>query len=992
MTYKNSLFIILFGLTHFYTKAQTTLVYTSDNQKYNTALELYDKQKYVAARDQFDAYRTRGKNDLKSLDAEFYSDMCGLYLENEGAEQKIESFVSSHPDYIHNNEAFFQIGIAEFSKKNYDKTITYLEKVNKGDFDKDQKTELQYKMAYSYFSKQKFNEAASLFNSLKNSENQYTSDASYYAGYLAYQDNKYDQAINDLQKASSGNAYKALIPYLICSVYSRQKKYDELIKYGEKALSEKSTQNADEIKLLLGDAYFRKKEYKKAISYLQNYKGKLSADQQYRLGFSLFKTGDYQNSVSNLAKVASNKDSISQFAAYYLGLSYIKIDNKSFAIRALDESRKGKYSKELQLESSFLFAKLNYEQSNFSETINTLKNFNKTFPNSNYENEVNELLADAYLDSDNYEAAVSHLENVKKKTPRINAAYQRVTFNKGVELYNQEKYKESIVQFQKAMATQSNPDIVIASHYWIGEAFSVMKNYPEAQNNYLQVIQNNQSKSTPYYIKSKYGLAYTYYNTKDYNKALINFKDYVSALKIAPDKQNYNDAVLRLADCYYVTKEYDNAVKYYNLAIENNTSTDYALYQKGLSLGFNGKSSEAKTNYDILLKTYKESPYYDDALYQKGQLDYEQGNYETSVNTFSQLIIEKPNSDFIPYGLLKRASAYSNQKKYDNSVNDYKKILTDYSSHPAANDALTGLRDALANAGKSEEMGDILSAYKSSNPKASNTESIEYESAKDLYFNEKYSKAIQSLSKYLDEYPNSNQATEAKYYLADSYARTDEKVNSLKYFEQVSLDKKSNFAGKAALKAGEISLKQKDFNSAVKNYKQSLISSRNKKDQFTAYTGLLDGYFELSKFDSANYFADQVILNGGNSSLLQHKAELYKGKIAYQQNNFDKAFDYFLNVINTANDEYGAEAQYLTGDIYYKQKKYKQSLEALFEVGKKFENYDKWRGKSFLLIAENYVALKENFQAKATLKSIIENSEDKELVELAKKRLKEIEE
>ena len=165
--------------------------------------------------------------------------------------------------------------------------------------------------------------------------------------------------------------------------------------------------------------------------------------------------------------------------------------------------------------------------------------------------------------------------------------------------------------------------------------------------------------------------------------------------------------------------------------------------------------------------------------------------------------------------------------------------------------------------------------------------------------------------------------------------------------------------------------------------------SRNKKDQLIAYNGLLDAYYDLPKYDSANYFADQVFQNANNSTLLQHKAELYKGKIAFLQNNYEKASDYFLNVINTAQDEYGAEAQYLTGEIYYKQKKFKQSLEALFLVNKKYEAYDKWKGKSFLLIAENYVELKENFQAKATLTSIIDNSDDKDLIEIAKKRLKE---
>ena len=36
-------------------------------------------------------------------------------------------------------------------------------------------------------------------------------------------------------------------------------------------------------------------------------------------------------------------------------------------------------------------------------------------------------------------------------------------------------------------------------------------------------------------------------------------------------------------------------------------------------------------------------------------------------------------------------------------------------------------------------------------------------------------------------------------------------------------------------------------------------------------------------------------------------------------------------------------------------------------------NYDYWVAKTYILLADNYVALKDNFQAKATLKSIIDN-------------------
>jgi hypothetical protein len=49
-----------------------------------------------------------------------------------------------------------------------------------------------------------------------------------------------------------------------------------------------------------------------------------------------------------------------------------------------------------------------------------------------------------------------------------------------------------------------------------------------------------------------------------------------------------------------------------------------------------------------------------------------------------------------------------------------------------------------------------------------------------------------------------------------------------------------------------------------------------------------------------------------------------------------------------------------------------------------------WYERAFLLIAENYLAKDDSFMAKATLNSIIENSENKETIETAKQKLKAI--
>ena len=92
-------------------------------------------------------------------------------------------------------------------------------------------------------------------------------------------------------------------------------------------------------------------------------------------------------------------------------------------------------------------------------------------------------------------------------------------------------------------------------------------------------------------------------------------------------------------------------------------------------------------------------------------------------------------------------------------------------------------------------------------------------------------------------------------------------------------------------------------------------------------------------------------------------------------------------MLTSATDENGAEAHYLIAEIQHKQKRYKESMETAFKFNNSFGNYEYWLGKNFLLIADNYVAQNELFQARGTLNSIIDNSPEKEIVEQAKAKL-----
>ena len=67
---------------------------------------------------------------------------------------------------------------------------------------------------------------------------------------------------------------------------------------------------------------------------------------------------------------------------------------------------------------------------------------------------------------------------------------------------------------------------------------------------------------------------------------------------------------------------------------------------------------------------------------------------------------------------------------------------------------------------------------------------------------------------------------------------------------------------------------------------------------------------------------------------------------------------------------------------------FNQSNETVFDFSGPFADYDFWYGKMFLLLADNYLKTGEDFQAKATLESIVEQSTNAEIKAEAEAKLK----
>lgn len=973
--------------------SQNLLSQQQPERLFDSGLELVQHNQYGAAREVFSEYLSLATpSDAKRADAEYYKAFCALNLFHTDSEKQIEDFIKNNPAHPRATSANYDLGNFYYTEKNYKKASLYYSKVTFPSLSQEQQRIGRFRWGYSQFSQKSLKEALEQFNFNKAVGGEYGPASSYYAGFIEYSLGDYANALTDLKRAEQNEAYSKIVPYLIANVYYRQKNYDELLSYVNKVSSIEGLTNKEEISLLSAEAYYKKNDYKSALTgykeYLNGREDKADKGVLLRAGYAAYTLGADVDALKYLKSSFADSDSVGYYSAYYLGSLYLKQDQKQMALASFDIARKYRPDQRLVEESTYQYAKVSYDLGRPDQAITEFEKMLVTFPKSTHADEIRELLSQAYVNASNYNKAIEYIEAMPKRSPAVERAFQKATMLKGIELYNKEDYPASVDFFEKSLRFPIDPAYVAEASLWCGEAYSIGKKYEQATENYLRIIAINGFSNLDVLMKARYGLGYAYFNLQQYDRALFSFKEFVN--KSPKTQPNLADGMLRLADCQYVAKSYTDALVNYRKAIQmRSADDDYAHLQSGTILGTLSKYDEANAEFETVIKNFPNSRFAEEAMFQRAQMDFEQGNYAAAVPRYTSVIQSKDISKFTPYAYTRRAASYYNLKEYNKTANDYISVLENFSNHPASNDVLIPLQEALNLAGRSGEFDKYLAGYKTANPDAKGIESVEFETGKNFYFSQNYQKAISSLSSYVSSYPDNPRVSEAKYYQAESYYRLKDYDKALSIYGDIEKDKNFLFANKVIGRLAELEFKQGRYSNAVPHFHQLARLATNKKEEYTAWSGLMESHFLLAQYDSADVYAQTILERGAVNAGAQNKASLYLGKSAMARGDYESAQDEFLTTLNSAQDEYGAEAKYLLGEIQYLTKANKQCYETLVSLNSDFAAYPQWVGKSFLLLSDNYLAMGDSFQAKATLKSL-ETFPLENIKTLAKEKLKKI--
>lgn len=972
---------------------QSGLYQQSSTKWFDDSFELMDKQLFSAAKYAFQSLPANNTPEEIQIHGAFNQAIATLKIENPNASDEVYVFIRKHPNHPLANDAAHILGDFFFDKRNYREAIPAYNKVDVSKVSYEQGSEVLFKKAYAYFQLRDYTNALINFNAVKTHNSAYSPDAFYYAGFIALEQKNYDQAIRDLKEADKSNFYASKVPALLAAIYYRQGYYDELVNYAEPVLQNRSNLESRElIHLYLAEAYFEKGNYEKAAAnydaFVNAKKSDLNRTQVYRAGISQYQIRNYQRATDYLKVSAVGDDKLAQVSSYYLGHAYIKLNNPQFASNSFSAAYKSDADREVKEDALVNFAKVNLERGNFQEAVNALDTYLDNFPNGTYRAEAEGLLTDALINTSNYLRAIDQLEKMPRKSERLRAAYQKITYYQGIVYYRDKRHDMANSLFDKSLREPIDRGLVMETYFWKGENFAAQDKLADAIKAYEQVLNQKPDLRNPITAKTHYGLGYSLFNTQQYAKAENHFRSYVNLLQGSIDPQNYDEALVRLGDVYYVQKKFVDAQTIFQRAIrERNDFIDYAYFRSGVVFNFQNRNDEAVRELTTLIDSYPNSLYLEDAIFQKSQILMEMTKYSEASDGFTRLIGSRPSSPFIPFALEGRAIANFSMQNYNATIEDYKRILDNHPNASNAEAALVGLQETLALQNRSGEFSQYLSKFRNANPDSKSVQSLEYEAAKNLYFSNASEQAITAFNTYLRNYPQSSNKPEALFFIGDAQMRLGRKNDALETFYRLEKEQASSQRIRAVQRIANLEMENGNYEKALPFFRESLSNARNQVEEYEALKGMMEANYQLNRMDTAIEMADRIVNLGSVVTDAIPQALLLKAKALLKTNRKPAAETVLEDLVKEYKTIHGAEGLFLWAEGKTKDDKHDTSNELIFEYSSAFSSYDYWFGRCFILIAENYQKLGEAFQAKATLQSVVENSVNEEIKRMARERL-----
>ena len=951
---------------------QESAVYTHDERTYQRALELYNNNQYQAAQTLFEEVKAGTRDPETEANSAYYIANAAVRLNQLGADRLMEDFVEQYPTSVRRNSAYMDVADYYFENGRYPYALKWYRKVDQSTLARGERERFDFHMGYALFESQKPEEAERYLQRVSNST-RYGSQAKYYLGYIAYQQDDYQAANERFDQITDQEVLEEKLSYYQADMNFKLGNFEEAIEQAKKQLPKSDRREVSELNKIIGESYFNLGQYENAIPYLEAYQGKRgrwSNTDYYLLGYAFYKQGDHANAIQQFNKIVGGDDSVAQNAYYHLGECYLNQDKKQEALNAFRNASQMEFSPEIRQDAYLNYARLSYEVGNPYEPVpEVLQGYLKTYPNDEDAPEIQELLVDSYITSRNFGGAMELLE--KNRGYASEATYQKVAFYYGVERYIAEDYPQALASFDKSLRAAADPMFTARARYWKAESAFAVGNFEQALAEYAAFRNAPAAARTEEFQELDYQQGYAYFKLKDYSNAATHFRRYTEKGGTTPQD---TDAWMRLGDSYFVSSQYRQAISAYDKALETGSpERAYAAFQKAMSFGFLGQEQSKRDALDAFIGRFPGSSLKDDALFELGNSYVKAGSEARALQTYDRLVAEVGNSPLVPAAKMRKGLIHYNAGRNQEALGVFKEVAA---SHPNTQEAVQAVQTAkliYVDLGQVDQYAAWVRGLDFVEVTDSELEAASYEAADRQHTEGNSAAAIRGFEKYLEQFPGGANRLDVHFKLARLYYADGQADRALEHFRVVADSGAGEAAEQALTRVCEIYISRDDYATAMPYLQRLEQTADIPQNRTFAQSNLMKGYFGQKNYPQTLAYADKVLASPGLDNRIRSDARLMIARSAWETGDQEKARSAYAEVLPIASGATAAEALYY--DAYFKNADgdYEASNQAVQRLAQDYSAHKEWGGKGLVLMARNFDQLQDAFQATYILENVISN-------------------
>lgn len=956
---------------------------TAVRRLYDDGKELFLRHDYAAARQTLEKALIQCPH-AGWTDEAAYMLVCTAYeLDAPDRINQLQAYLKKYPESRYAARVRSLLGTAYYTEGNYKQAIAYYRNARLETLGNAERDAYTLRLGVSYLKTGDYREASVWLNMLKSISPEYRNDATYHLAYIAYVEKKYTQALEGFQAVSSDKKYAPLAPYYMADIYLNNGEYSRSESLAASYLrSYPQQEKAVEMTRIEGESLYGLGKYAEAVSALEKYKqakgDAAERNAMYKLGMSYYHTGVYSKAAEALSEAEQEPDALAQNAYLHQGLAYLQLKDRTRARMSFEQASAMSADSAIREQALYNYALCLHETSYspFAESVTVFERFLNEFPQSAYTDRVNDYLVEVYMNTRNYETALRSIAKISHPGVRILEAKQKLLFRMGTQQVAQARFDEAIDYFSRSLQLgQYNRQTQADAYYWRGESKYRKGQYEAAAADFKQYLDTTPAKQTEEYGLALYNLGYTSFKQKKYSDALHWFTR-CAELGVVRERTVMADAYNRMGDCNFYARRFDEARTLYGKASTTDASLgDYSLFQEGFVKGLQRDYTGKIQTLNKLITDYPSSQYIDDALYEQGRAFVQMDDNAHAIQRYSLLVKRYPDSPLSKKAANEIGLLYYQGDQYEEAIAAYKKVITAYPGSEEARLAQRDLKSIYVDLNKVDEYMAFASGQAANGMQVDVTErdSLTYMAAERAYLRGDATGAKKSFNGYLQSFPRGAFSVDAHYYLGLMDYKEKKYEEAAVHLDKVIAYPDNKYSSEAMAMCADMAYRDKEYAKAQKLYKQISDKATTSEERQTALTGALRSAWMTGDVNETLSSASGLLTESKLAPELMSEAYYYRAKALLKAKKWDEAAADLRVLAKDTRNVYGAEAKYLLAQLYFDLGETQKAEKEVLDYIEVSTPHAYWLARSFVLLADVYMKLGRNLDAKQYLLSLKQN-------------------